>query len=147
MSEQGVGDHGTPYLMLVVEASAIVAILTDEPEQKAFVECIARYETKCCSPVALYEATLAYIRKRNVNHSVAEERVRVFLSQCSISIVAVSDKTASIAIAAHARYGKGTGHPAQLNMGDCFAYALAKSQDAPLLFKGDDFALTDIVQA
>lgn len=71
--------------------------------------------------------------------------IAAFLKVAGIRLVAVPPDAADWALDPFARYGKGTGHPARLNMGDCFAYAMAVIHDAPLLFKGDDFALTDIV--
>jgi len=73
--------------------------------------------------------------------------VREFLSAARIRTVPITDKEADLALGAFARYGKGRGHPAQLNMGDCFAYAVAKAHQVPLLFNGDDFDKTDIIPA
>ena len=78
---------------------------------------------------------------------VAHEKVSRFLSEAEVFVVPIEREDAQIALAAHALYGKGRGHPAQLNMGDCFAYAMAKSRGAALLFKGDDFVHTDIRSA
>jgi ribonuclease VapC len=74
----------------------------------------------------------------------AQEDVREFLEAAGIRTVSVTDKEAETALDAFSRYGKGRGHPAQLNMGDCFAYAVAKNYRASLLFTGEDFSKTDI---
>ena len=71
-------------------------------------------------------------------------RVRGFLERARISVVAIEDAAATGALDAHARFGKTSMHPARLNMGDCFAYAMAKQHGVPLLYKGDDFAQTDL---
>ncbi|MEO3997516.1 type II toxin-antitoxin system VapC family toxin [Mesorhizobium sp. CAU 1732] len=75
------------------------------------------------------------------------ERLNLLIEKASIDIVPTSESDAVAGIAAHMRYGKGSGHKAKLNFGDCFAYALAKSRNLPLLFKGDDFIHTDIEPA
>ena len=79
--------------------------------------------------------------------ATADSTLDDFISTLKIDVVPVTVELANRARIAHAKYGKGTGHPAQLNFGDCFSYALAKSLDAPLLYKGGDFSKTDIVSA
>ena len=74
-------------------------------------------------------------------------RVMAYLAETDIRIVPIGEREAGMAIEVMARFGKGMGHPAQLNMGDCFAYACARTNGAPLLFKGDDFSQTDIESA
>jgi ribonuclease VapC len=77
----------------------------------------------------------------------AEEHVREFLELASVEVIPVNAKEAETALAAFSRYGNGRGHPAQLNLGDCFAYAVARNHRKPLLFKGHDFDNTDIRSA
>jgi len=77
----------------------------------------------------------------------AAEDVSAFLGTAGIGIAPITEQEAMVALEAFARYGKGRGHPAQLNMGDCFAYAVARTHRTSLLFKGDDFAKTDIPPA
>ncbi len=79
--------------------------------------------------------------------ALALEVVKLFLQASRIGVEPITAAHAALALEAHARFGKGTGHPAQLNMGDCFSYALAKSLGLSLLFKGNDFIHTDIPQA
>jgi ribonuclease VapC len=74
----------------------------------------------------------------------SDAQIDAFLTEMNIGIAAFTADQARIARDAHARFGKGSGHPAQLNFGDCFSYALAQALDAPLLFKGADFSHTDI---
>jgi len=133
--------------MIVVDASAIVAILTREPESAALIAALERAEGAATSPIAIYETALGLRRKRHCSVAEAETDVMEFLGLARVAVVAIEPSAAHGALDAFARYGKGTQHPAQLNLGDCFAYAQAKSLGAALLFKGDDFSMTDIPAA
>jgi ribonuclease VapC len=133
--------------MIVVDASAIVAILTREPESAALIAALERAEGAATSPIAIYETALGLRRKRHCSVAEAETDVMEFLGLARVAVVAIEPSAAHGALDAFARYGKGTQHPAQLNLGDCFAYAQARSARAALLFKGDDFSLTDIEAA
>ena len=84
---------------------------------------------------------------RKCSVAEAEDAVAEFLAIASVDVVALPTEAAHGALEAFARYGKGGGHPAQLILGDCFAYAQAKAMKAPLLFKGDDFSATDLAPA
>lgn len=132
---------------MFIDASAIVAILTREPEADAFTDLIETAPSPITSPIAIFEAVLGLVRKRHASVEEAEADVLEFLSLAGIRCVPVNEKDAGTALAAYARYGKGRGHPAQLNLGDCFAYAMARTHRANLLFKGDDFSKTDITSA
>ena len=99
------------------------------------------------TPVAVYEAVLGVSRKRQWSVAEAETHVRDFLEAAGVPIQPIQPETAHVALEAFARYGKGRGHPARLNLGDCFAYAQAKLSGAALLFNGDDFSKTDIESA
>jgi ribonuclease VapC len=92
----------------------------------------------------MFEAVLGICRKRQANVEDAEEDVREFLRVAGIELVPITAKEAETARSAFSRYGKERRHPAQLNLGDCFAYAVAKTHRTALLFKGADFAKTDI---
>lgn len=130
--------------MIFVDASAIVAVLTSEPEADVFTAEILQSHEPITSPIAMFEAALAISRKLQVplDHALAE--VEEFISAANLQVAPISAEDGRAALEAHSRYGKGRGHPAGLNMGDCFAYAMAKSRGAALLFKGDDFAQTDV---
>jgi ribonuclease VapC len=132
---------------MFVDASAIVAIMTREPEADALADVLQSASSPVTSPIAVFEAVLGICRKRLVSVEQAEEHVREFIELAGIEIVPVTAKDAETALAAFARYGKGRGHPAQLNLGDCFAYAVARNHRKPLLFKGHDFDNTDIRSA
>jgi ribonuclease VapC len=129
---------------MFVDASAIVAILTREPEADALADVLESALSPITSPIAIFEATLGICRKRHASVEEAEQDVGELLGLAGVRTVSVTDKEAHTALAAFSRYGKGRGHPAQLNLGDCFAYALAKNHRTTLLFKGEDFDKTDL---
>src|SRR5947209_15593262 len=132
---------------MFVDASAIVAILTREPEADALADILEKARSATTSPIAIFEATLGICRKRHASVEEAERDVGEFLGLARVRTVSVTDTEAHTALAAFSRYGKGRGHPAQLNLGDCFAYAVAKNHQTTLLFKGEDFNKTDIRSA
>jgi ribonuclease VapC len=132
---------------MFVDASAIVAILNREPEADAFADAIERSAEPVTSPIAVFEATLGLCRLRHATVEEAAADVAEFLSVAAIQCLPIASEEADTALVAAARYGKGRGHPAQLNLGDCFAYAMARNRRIPLLFKGDDFTKTDIDSA
>ena len=129
---------------MFVDASAIVGILTDEPEAGSLIDRLEGASTPITSAIAVFEATLGLCRKLHVSVEEAKLDVADFLAAARIELLPVSEKAATTALSAFSRYGKGRGHPAQLNMGDCFAYAVARDNRVPLLFKGNDFSKTDI---
>lgn len=129
---------------MFIDASAIVAILTREPEADALADLLETARSAITSPIAIFEAALGICRKRHASVDEAEQDVGEFLEIAGVRTVPITDKEAHTALAAFSRYGKGRGHPARLNLGDCFAYAMAKNAGTTLLFKGDDFDKTDI---
>ncbi len=131
---------------MFVDASAIVAILAEEPGYVTLRDRLEGVATPLTSGLAVFEATLALSRLRSVSVSVAEAAVVSFLNEAGIALVPITVTETIIARTAHARFGKGR-HPARLNLGDCFAYACAKAHGARLLFVGDDFPQTDIAPA
>jgi ribonuclease VapC len=127
--------------MIVVDSSALIAILFDEPERRAFEAVIASGERCVMSAVNAHE-TASVLR---VRHGLAAvERFWRFLVVCEIEIVSFDEAQVRVAAAAFDQYGKGIHPRARLNLSDCAAYALAKIKNAPLLFKGDDFNHTDL---
>jgi ribonuclease VapC len=132
---------------MFVDASAIVAILTREPEADALADVLEGAHSPITSPIAIFEAALGICRKRHASVGEAHEDVREFLGMAGVRTVSVTEREAETALAAFSRYGRGRGHPAQLNLGDCFAYAVAKNHRTALLFKGEDFDKTDIPMA
>jgi len=129
---------------MFVDASAIVAILTREPEADTLADVLGEARSPITSPIAIFEAVLGISRKRRGSIETTAQDVRDFLSVAAIQTISITSHEAEAALAAFSRYGKGQRHPAQLNLGDCFAYAMAKNHRTGLLFKGEDFARTDI---
>jgi len=131
-----VGENST----IVVDTSAIVAILLGEPEGARFRDVIDQASQCLVTAVSRVEMSLVLEgRKADIGRVELENILRL----TGVEIVAVTPAHADIAIEAFRRFGRGR-HKAGLNMGDCFSYALARALDIPLLFKGDDFARTDI---
>src|SRR5208337_871050 len=127
---------------MFVDASAIVAILTREPDADALADVLDGATAPITSPIAIFEATLGICRKRHASVEEAEADLRAFFDVTGISCVAITPDDAATALTAFSRYGKGRGHPAELNLGDCFAYAVARNHRAKLLFTGEDFSKT-----
>jgi ribonuclease VapC len=126
---------------MIVDTSAIVAILRDEPGAESFAKAIAGARFRRVSAVNYVEAAAVIDGSRN---PVASRKFDDFFREASFTIEAVTPEQARIAREAYKDFGKGSGHPAQLNFGDCFAYALAKAMNEPILFQGDDFKRTDL---
>src|SRR5476651_96204 len=129
---------------MFVDASAIVAILTGEPEADTLADVLDDAIAPITSAIAVFEAVLGICRKRHASVAEAQADVMEFLATARVEIVAIGGREAARALDAFSRYGKGRGHPAQLNLGDCFAYAVARNHRASLLFKGEDFNKTDV---
>src|SRR5579859_1510552 len=127
---------------MFVDASAIVAILTEESDADILAGRLEAARQPMTSAVAVFEATAGVARKKACSMVVARDFVFRFLSTAGVDIVPIREREALLALEAFDRFGKGR-HPAGLNMGDCFAYACARARGVPLLFKGDDFARTD----
>lgn len=128
---------------MIVETSAIVAILLDEPECPAFLEAIGTAEAPSTTVVAAFEAALSVGRALE-DRERAGRLVPRMLDQIGVTVAGIEADAYDDVLAAYLRFGKGSGHPAQLNFGDCFSYAAAKRKGVPLLFKGQDFAQTDV---
>lgn len=129
---------------MIVDTSAIVAILRDESEAPLFAEALAGAKIRRVSAVNYVEAAAVIDGSRD---PIASRRFDDFFREASFSIEAVTADQALIAREAYRDFGKGSGHPARLNFGDCFSYALAKTKNEPLLFKGQDFNHTDLDSA
>lgn len=131
-------------MKVLLDASALIAMATNEDGAVELAEAIDHVAERLCCSVGVWEAARAVARKRSVKVTEATEAIDHLCAEWEIRMVPIGEREARIALAAHDRYGKGNGHPARLNMGDCFAYACAKANDARLLYKGDDFAHTDL---
>ncbi len=126
---------------MIIDASALLAVLLDEPERSRFEAAIAADPFPRISAASYLEVGIIADSRRDPMRS---RYLDAFLASAEIAIEPVTAEQAVIARAAYRDFGKGSGHPAKLNFGDCFSYALAKAYDEDLLFKGDDFSHTDI---
>lgn len=128
---------------MVIDTSAVVAILQQEPETGHFLARLEADPTRLMSAASYLEAAIV-IEDRFGYDGIRD--LKLFLNEAGVEIEPVTFDQAELAREAYRRYGRGN-HPAALNYGDCFAYALAKTADEPLLFKGDDFSRTDVASA
>jgi ribonuclease VapC len=126
---------------MVIDSSALIALLLAEPETARFVAAIATTSRRLVGAPSYLEAAIVMVSRSG---PTAQEKLDRLLTDLAVEIVPFTRDQATLAIAAFRRYGKGTGHVAALNFGDCFTYALAKLTGEPVLFKGNDFARTDI---
>ncbi len=126
---------------MIIDTSALVAILRAEPDRHRYAEAIEMSPVRRISAANYLEASIVIEGDRN---PVSKRRFDDLIAKAGIEIVPVTEKHARIAREAYRDYGRGSGHRAKLNYGDCFSYALAKESGEPLLFKGNDFAETDI---
>jgi ribonuclease VapC len=124
---------------MVVDTSALIAILLQEQDARIYAEAIATADTAALSAASYVELAIVSL-SRGVR---GRAELEATLADAAIGIVPVTLDQARVAAGAYERYGNGR-HPAALNFGDCFAYALAMVRGEPLLFKGADFALTDV---
>lgn len=129
---------------MVVDTSAIIALLRDEPEADAIEECLATSTETCMSSLSVLETRVVLLTRHGTRAAADFE---LLLAKAEIDVLPFDQRQAELAFQAYRKYGKGSGNKAQLNLGDCTAYALAKSRGVPLLFKGDDFAHTDVAPA
>jgi ribonuclease VapC len=126
-----------------VETSAVVGILMEEPEAKELLGRLNADDNRITSVVNAVEAALS-IGRRIRDYPLAGRLVADFLDKADIGILPVPPDLYDDVVRAYSRYGKGTGHPAKLNIGDCFSYAFAKRSGHDLLYKGNDFSQTDL---
>ena len=132
---------------MFIDASALVAMMIDEADAKTLAGRLEHSTMRLTSPIAVFETAAAVARELALPVEDALAEAKRFLSLLEIQIMPIPVEASDLAVEAFARYGKGRGHPAQLNMGDCFAYACAHISRQPLLFKGRDFTETDITPA
>jgi ribonuclease VapC len=130
--------------VIVVDSSALVAIMRGEPEAGLFLETIASADALLLSPVNYLETSMVLAGPKG--DAAVWHPLEAFLVRANIAVAPFDQEQARAAREAFLRFGKGR-HPAALNFGDCAAYALAKARRAPLLFKGEDFSKTDIAPA
>lgn len=128
---------------MIIDSSALLAIVLNEPERDSFLDAIVSVDRRSMSVANWFEATMVIDRRGKPQ---AVSYFEEFVGKAGIDLVPVTSGQANRAREAWRIYGRGV-HPAKLNYGDCFAYALAKEREEPLLFKGEDFPQTDIEPA
>jgi ribonuclease VapC len=133
--------------MIVVDASAVIAILFGEPSAGALAERLAQETDRLMSVASYLEAGTVLAGRRRSDRLQALNDLDLFLAEAGIDLAPVDEAQGRLALRARIAHGKGMGHGGSLNFGDAFSYALAKAKGAPLLYVGDDFTTTDIVPA
>jgi ribonuclease VapC len=133
--------------VIFVDTSAIVAMLAAEREGPAFADTLEQSRERITAGHVLLEASMRLSTLLGLAPTVADSLVTRLLRETGIEVVPIDEETAHLAVEAFERYGKGRGHAASLNFGDCLSYACAKAHGAKLMYKGKDFTKTDIVRA
>jgi len=126
---------------MVIDTSAVIAILLSEPERDMFIRLIQSSSTRLISAATLLEASMVIDSRKGEPGRIDLD---LFIRDAALEVMAVTQQQAEIAPVAFRRFGKGR-PPAQLNFGDCFSYAAAKATGEPLLFKGSEFSKTDLL--
>ena len=129
---------------MIVDSSALVAVLRQESDSTTYDRALAVAGGARMSAATYVETSLVIDGRRD---PVMSHELDRYLTTMKVEVVDLTVLQARLARAAHRDYGRGSGHPAKLNLGDCFAYALAKDTGEPLLYKGDDFVHTDVIAA
>lgn len=129
---------------MIVDTSAVVAVLKDEDDADLYADALARATAPKLSAATFVELSVVVDATRD---PVLSRRLDDVLAVAEVTVEPFTPEHAALARQAYRDYGRGTGHPARLNLGDCFSYALARATGEPLLFKGDDFSATDLRSA
>lgn len=132
-----------PFLMFI-DTSVVVAILSSEDDAPQWADRLERAAVRITSALVVLEATMRLSTKLAVEPMEVEAIIGDFLREAKIEIVPIDAGDGRLAVQAFGEYGKGRGHPAQLNLADCLSYACAKRRNVPLLYKGNDFSHTDL---
>ena len=132
---------------MFIDTSAFVEVLADLPQASRIGDAIAAAKTRRTSSLVRLEACMVLATRLDVSPERAQVLFDAMIEECQIDIVPVTDAVARAAVTAFAAFGKGRGHPAQLNLADCVNYACARTLREPMLFVGDDFSRTDLPSA
>lgn len=132
---------------MFIDSSALVSIIVDEPDSDELVARLARSRSPVTSAVTQVEAAISVGRFHDGDYPFGASQVADFIERAEVRVLDVLADMVDDVLQAYQRYGKGTGHRAKLNFGDCFSYAFAKRLKVPLLYKGDDFSKTDVAPA
>lgn len=128
---------------MFIDTSVFIALLTGEPDADALAESLAGAELRRTSPLVRLETSAVLATRLDISPTQASDLFDEMLEEADITMAPITDEIGKIAVRCFETYGKGR-HPARLNLVDCFSYACAKALKAPLLFKGQDFSLTDV---
>jgi ribonuclease VapC len=131
---------------MFLDASAIIAMLGDEAEGDVFADALSTAQNPLTSPIAVWEAVAGLVKEYALSVREARAKVADLLAIAKVRTVFVGESELAVALDAYDQFGKGR-HPARLNLGDCFAYAVARCNGAVMLHKDDGFYLTDIPSA
>lgn len=129
---------------MVIDTSALVALLAEEPDAPRIAAAIERAETRRIPAIVRLEAAMVLSSVLDRSPDDMADGIDAMLDEARFASITIDDAITRTAVAAFSRYGKERGHPARLNLADCLVYAAAKSVNAPVLFIGDDFSRTDI---
>jgi ribonuclease VapC len=129
---------------MFIDTSAFIAILAGEPASAALAATIEAAESRATSPLVRLETCMRLASKLDISPEDVQAAFDKAVEDAAIEVVAITDAMGREAVGAFSRFGKGRGHPAQLNLADCLVYACAKALQAPVLCTGNDFAKTDI---
>lgn len=129
---------------MFVDTSVIVAILSAEEDAALWAERLERAPVRLTSALVVLEAAMRLSTKMAIDPMDVDISIEAFLREAEIEITPIDERDGRVAVQAFANYGKGRGHPAQLNLADCLSYACAKNRSVPLLYKGNDFSRTDL---
>ncbi len=129
--------------MAFVDASAMIAMMAGESDADDLADRLGRYQPRLCSAISIWETVAGLHRSYAFAPGAARAAVESFVALNNLRLVAIGADESEVALAAYAAFGKGR-HPAALNLGDCFAYACARVNRVPLLYRGNDFLRTDI---
>ncbi|KQP07848.1 twitching motility protein PilT [Methylobacterium sp. Leaf99] len=132
---------------MFIDTSAFVAIFCGESDADILATCIERAERRCTSPMVRLETCMVLATRLDRDPVEVQADFDAFLTEAGITVLPIDDGIGRGAVEAFRRYGKGRGHPAQLNLADCLSYACARAARAPILFKGRDFTHTDLTSA
>jgi ribonuclease VapC len=132
---------------MFVDTSVVVAILSGEDDARDLAGQLQSAPIRITSVLVVLEAAMRLSTKLAVEPTEVETTIEDFLREAEIEVSPIDAHDGQAAVLAFAQYGKGRGHPAQLNLADCLSYACAKNRKLPLLFKGNDFSRTDIAHA
>jgi ribonuclease VapC len=129
---------------MFIDTSAVVWILMGEPGADRLADAVAGAKQRLTSPLVRLEACMVLSTRLDIAPRVAEKQFDAFLVEAGVTVIPVTDKIGAMAVAAFEQFGKGRGKKAKLSLADCMSYACAKSYRAPILFRGRDFAKTDL---